>query len=371
MTKGREFVREFCNTFRTPLAVAAFVASTFSAAVGPAMANESYALQYASYISENAPQSRAFSWWADEVEKRTGGRVKVDLFFASSLLKATDMLRGVADGRAQIGYVANPYFPAELPLSSVAGVPFVTSNTEAQMRTFYELYDRNTAFRDEWQSNGVHVLFFNLLSANVIGSSQPITDLEGLENQSIRGVGYVNQVLDLLKANPVAIAAPEIYEALLRGTIDGYSGIPYGLIPALKLQEVAPHTLSLGTGTFAFTATAMDKDLWDEMPEDIQLILTEVSREYMDVAVEMFIEAESKVCAQIKEAGGKVRLLSEGDNTKLREVIGTQISDLWIEQTRRSGADSVAFFEDYTQTLARYDAEATYVPGAEVCASTN
>ena len=282
---------------RTTLAASMFVAA-LAGVSSAAQAKETYTLQYATYLNDAAPQARALKWWADEVEKRTEGAVKVEMFLSSSLLKPTEMLRGVADGRAQMAYIANPYFPGELPLSSVAGVPFVTSNTEAQMRTFYELYQRNDAYRSEWESNGIHILFFNPLSENIVGMSDPVIGIDDLQGQSIRSVGYITQVLNILGANPVAIPAPEIYESVLRGTIDGYSGFPYALIPAFKFQEVAPHILALDTGNFAFSGTGITKDLWDEMPEDIQTILTEVGVEHMDVVIEMLAEVEAGVCDQ-------------------------------------------------------------------------
>ncbi|MEX0954991.1 MAG: C4-dicarboxylate TRAP transporter substrate-binding protein [Rhizobiaceae bacterium] len=334
----------------------------------PVSAQEPFTLQYASYIGESAAQSRAFEWWAEEVEKRTDGRVKVELFYQGSLLAATDVLRGVADGRAQLGYVANAYHPAELPLSSVVGVPFVTSNAEAQMRTFYELYQRNESFRAEWENQGVHVLFFNPLSENIVGMRDPIDGLGDIEGKSIRGLGYVNQVLEIVGANPVAIAAPEIYEALLRGTLDGYSGFAFEVVTALKLHEVAPHTTTLGTGNYAFTVTPITKSLWDEMPDDIKRIMTEVSVEYMDKVTEFLVETEDDVCAAIKESGGSVRLLPGEDIANVGEMVGDRINQLWIEDATARDVDAAAFFDDYTETLARHEAEVDYVSGVKRCA---
>ena len=146
----------------------------------PALAQKVYELQFASYIGAAAAQSRASEWWAKEVERRTSGRVKVKFFYQGALLPATDILKGIGDGRADLGYVANAYHPAELPLSSVVGVPFVTSNAEAQMHTFTELYERNTAFRNEWERQGVHVLFFHPLSENIVGMRKPANTVADL-----------------------------------------------------------------------------------------------------------------------------------------------------------------------------------------------
>ncbi|MEX2373113.1 MAG: hypothetical protein WD800_04865, partial [Dehalococcoidia bacterium] len=63
--------------------------------VPSAFAQETYNLQFASYIGQGAAQSKAQEWWADEIEKRTDGRVTIEFFYQGSLLPATDILRGV------------------------------------------------------------------------------------------------------------------------------------------------------------------------------------------------------------------------------------------------------------------------------------
>ncbi len=352
------------NTFTAGLLAAT---ATVMAGVTAASAAD-YNLQFASYIGQNAAQSRAQEWWASEIEKRTDGRVDIEFFYQGSLLPATDILQGVSDGRASLGYVANAYHPAELPLSSIVGVPFMTSNAEAQMRTFSELYERNEAFRAEWESKGVHVLFFNPLSENIVGMRADNTTLEGMKGKSIRGLGYVNQVLQAIGANPVAITSAEIYEALLRGTLDGYSGFAFEVVTALKLHEVAPYTFATGTGNYVFAATPITKSLWDEMPDDIKGVITEVSAEYTTKVIEILTETEDEVCRTIKESGGSVSVLTDEEIETIKTAVGTSIEDQWVAEASGRGAPAAEFLEDYKATLARHEAEATYVSGVKRCA---
>lgn len=327
-----------------------------------------YNLKFASYIGKNAAQSRAQEWWGQEVEKRTNGRVKVKFFYQGALLPAADIMKGVADGRAELGYVANAYHPAELPLSSIVGVPFMTSNAEAQMRTFSELYERNEAFKKEWESQGVHVLFFNPLSENIVGMREPVAHVSDLKGKTIRGLGYINQVLGIIGANPVAIAAPEIYEALQRATIDGYSGFAFEVVTALKLNEVAPHTVATGTGNYVFAATPITKSTWDSMPDDLKQILTEVSKDYTIKVMDILRQTEDEVCAAIKAAGGTVSVLPQEDIDAIRSEVGETINEKWIADASARTADPAAFLADYRETLAKYEKEATYVSGVKRCA---
>src|SRR5215208_2810822 len=183
MTSGTNILRRYIGV--------AAVALVFALAT-PVLAQQTYNLKLASYIGKGAAQSKAIEWWADEVEKRSNGRVKIRIFYQGALLPAADIMRGIAEGRADLGYMANAYHPAELPLSSVVGVPFITSNAEAQMRTFQHLYENNEAFRSEWEKQGLHVLFFHPLSENIVGMREPVKSVADFKGKSIRGLGYIN-----------------------------------------------------------------------------------------------------------------------------------------------------------------------------------
>jgi len=364
----RAFVKRLLARNPAAKLTALLGAAAILGAAWPADAQQTYRFRFASYIGKGAAQSQASEWWTQELERRTEGRIRVQFFYQGALLPATDILRGIADGRADLGYVANAYHPAELPLSSVVGLPFVTSNAEAQARTFAELYKRNDAYRAEWEKQGVHVLLVHPLSENILGMRQPTADVAALKGKRIRGLGYINQVLQIVGANPVAIAATEVYEALQRGTIDGYSGYAFEVVTALKLHEVAPHTIGTGTGNYVFAVTPITKSTWDRMPADLKTIVTEVSDQYISKFAEFLVASENEVCAAIKKAGGTVTVFADADVAKLKTEIGDQIHKLWVRDASARGAAAEPFLADYLATLKKYEAQSTYVPGVKRCA---
>lgn len=353
-----------CGVRAAALAVACALVGLASTA---ADAQQTYRFRFASYIGKAAAQSQATEWWAQEIDGRSSGRIKIQFFYQASLLPAADTLRGIAEKRADLGYMANAYHPAELPLSSVVGIPFMTSNADAQARTFAELYRRNAAFRQEWEKQGVHVLLFHPLSENILGMREPVRDVAGLKGKRIRGLGYINQVLSIIGANPVAIAAPEVYEALQRRTIDGYSGYAFEVVTALKLNEVAPYTIGTGTGNYVFAATPIALSTWNSMPADLKTIMTEVSDQYVDKFVEFLTKAEDDVCAAIKKSGGTVTVFPDQEIDKMKAQIGDQIQKLWTKDTAARGAAAEPFLADYLATLRKYEARSKYVSGVKRC----
>ena len=58
-------------------------------------------LRLADTVPEKSFYGELHKWWAQEVEKRTGGKLKIQIFWMESLVKWKDMLEGVQSGRSE------------------------------------------------------------------------------------------------------------------------------------------------------------------------------------------------------------------------------------------------------------------------------
>jgi len=341
-----------------------------SSDTGSAAGGETYELKFASYNVPTAAESVTSKAWAKDIEEATDGRVKIEFFYQEALLTGAETLPGVADGRADMGYIAGAYYPAELPLSNVAGIPFLTENAEAQGRTFKDLYENNDALREEWESLGVKVVTWAPVPPNIVAMKEPTDGLEDLEGKKIRGYGYVSQALEMAGASAVGISQSEVYEALQRGVLDGTSGASLDIAADRDYQEVAPHFVDVNFGNYAVTANIINKELWDSFPEDIKSAFTEASEGYMDMYLENLAELEVASCDELLEAGGDVTLLEDSETAAWQKEAGPAIQEIWANDVRatKPDADTEAFFEAYTSTLEQYEAESEYVPAMERCA---
>lgn len=337
---------------------------------GGAAGGDSYDLKFASYNVPTAAEAVASKEWAKDVEEATDGRVSIEFFYQEALLSGAETLPGVADGRADMGYIAGAYYPAELPLSNVAGVPFVTENAEAQGRAFTDLYQNNDALRQEWESLGVHVVTWAPVPPNIVAMKEPADSLDDLEGKKIRGYGYVSEALDIAGASAVGISQSEVYEALQRGVLDGTSGASLDIAADRDYQEVAPHYMDINFGNYAVTANIINLQTWESMPEDIRQAITDVSEGYLDRYLESLAELEVKACDELLDAGGDVTILDEADTAEWRDEAGPAIREVWAKDVAASNpdVDTDAFFEDYTSTLEQYEADSEYESAMKRCA---
>lgn len=340
--------------------------SSATEAESEARSEETHEFVFASYVSPGLSSSVGFSQWAEEIDERTDGRFKVkDFLWSEALLKAAEITPGVADGRADIGFMSPLYHPAELPLSNVVTIPFVTDNAAAQAWTLYDMYREYDAYREEWHKQGVHLLRIAPVGQNIIGSKFPVDGVEDLSGKRIRGIGYVEQALKAVGANPVSIAQPEVYEALERGVLDATSGVTLDIATDFKYHEVTTHFIDTGFGQYGVTADVMNLEKWEALPEDIRQIIEDYSREAMENALQLLEDAEAKACDTILEKGVTVQLLPEEQVEDWKNQISEQAHSDWLA---KAGEPGEAFYEEYIQRLNEHEESSDYTPGIQACA---
>lgn len=326
---------------------------------------------YSSIVPENTALSTSFKAWVDEVTGKAPGDVSFEGFYGGALLAAGDELKGLQDGRADLAYLADPYYPNQLPLWSVAGVPFVTSNVEAQVRALDELYDTNEDFRGGFERNGVHVLFFLPVASTTLVTKQPVQAVADLNGLRVRSVGLMGEALSAAGAQVVSMAATETYESLQRGTIDANSATTFDVLAGQKLYEVAKNVTQTGLGNYASAAVVMSKSKWDSLDDETQKVMTDAATVAMDTSFEKLREAEDAACKAITGAGGTVSVLPEAEQAKWKAQVGDSIVDKWRQAAAAQNvpAETVdAFYDQYVAALDKHSAS-DYEDGMARCAN--
>jgi len=342
--------------------------STSTGAEGAA-SGESYSWQYANYLPPKSSFSTGIARYFDAVGAESN--IEIEEFYQEALLSATDILAGVSQGRADLGFTIALYHPGELPLSQIVGVPFQTSDAEAQVRAMNDLYESNDAFRSEWEAQGVHVLSFVPLAPTMVATAEPLEGYDDLSGKKIRAVGLLSQAMKAAGVNPVALPAPEVYESVERGVIEGFTSYPFDVAVANSLNEVAPYMTDPGSGLYNLGALIITKSLWDGLDEETKTLLTEQVDEYVPNAIELLAEEEKKQCDVFLEAGGTASVFPEQDVKKFESAVGDSVINAWREQAVKAGVDegdADTFLKDYQAALSEQTESSSYVPGLVACA---
>jgi hypothetical protein len=73
-------------------------------------------LKVSAYYASGSFMGKLYQVWAEDLAKRTNGRVKADFFWMDSLVKQQDMLPGLKTKMTDAGNLSSTYFPSNFPL---------------------------------------------------------------------------------------------------------------------------------------------------------------------------------------------------------------------------------------------------------------
>ncbi len=211
----------------------------------------------------------------EDVKKRTGGKVEFEYYPAEQLGKGKDLLSLTQSGVVDIGLVVPSYVSEKMPLSAVAELPGVYSSSCQGTLALHNLVTTGDLNKHEFAPNGVRVLITHAFPPFQAFSTKPYTSLKSFEGQKLRTLGLATDLtIKKLGGVPIRMSAPEINEAISRGTIDGgilgvATVVTYGLVPYLKS---ATYGESLG-GTIV--TYAISDANWKKLPADVQKAFVE------------------------------------------------------------------------------------------------
>ncbi|MCE8022086.1 TRAP transporter substrate-binding protein [Halomonas sp. MCCC 1A11036] len=233
-------------------------------------------LNYAFFAPAQTFPAIQMERWAEEVERRTDGRVSVNTFPGGTLLTAGNMYDGVQSGVADIGLSATSYEPARFPLLNLVGnLTGIEVDSTVASQVVYDLIREFPA--DQLGLEEFKVVTAFTSEPGYLHSRTPVRFLEELQGQEIRVPGDSTEVLRTLGGVPVGLSQAETGEALQSGVVDGYVGSRETLMDlqyARSVQYVTDYPLT----NVVFVA-AMNRQRWESLPEDVQRVIDELGAE--------------------------------------------------------------------------------------------
>ncbi|MZR31631.1 hypothetical protein GQE98_13400 [Sneathiella sp. DP05] len=318
-----------------------------------------YYLRYSELGPPRGARAESLKWWASEIEERTNGEVKIEFFWSQALSKGKETLRAVSTGLADAGTIMGPYNPAEMPVWNYGNIPFVAGDIWVTLRTWQDLQTTMPELSDEMKRNGIHALANFTTGPSEIVSNFEIKSSADLDGKKIRATAGFIPLLKNLGAIPVNLGHSEIYQAMDRGTVD--AGATYMFATrSYKFYEVADYVTEVNMGQVVGYGAGINLKLWNEMPDNIKKIMTEVSEEFVEHYSKALIEDNASARAELlKGIDGKVMkitTLDEEERAKWRAAAEELVVE-WKERTDAKGIDSQSVIDQYNATFAKYQKE--------------
>ncbi len=248
-------------------------------ASAPGKCANSVSLNYSTFFPATHAHSILMNQWGEEIEKRTKGAVKVNLFPGGTLTPPDQCYDGVVKGISDVGMSVVSYTMGRFPLTEVVDLPLgYTSGVQASRlaNAYYEKF-KPKEFDD------VKMMYMHAYGPGIVHTARtPVKTLEDLKGLKIRCSGTSAKVVRALGAAPVAMPQPEVYDALQKGIVNGVV-CPIEALIGFKLAEVTKYTtLNYGSSYSLAFFVAMNKKKWDSLPKGTQEIIEQINKEWID-----------------------------------------------------------------------------------------
>jgi TRAP-type transport system periplasmic protein len=158
--------------------------------------------------------------FADDVDKATGGKLKITVHPNASLFKAPEIKRAVQGGQAQIGEILLVNFQNEWQIFGADGLPFLADSYDAAARLWRvqkPMVDKKLA------EQGMMVLYAVPWPPQGIYVKKPINSAADLKGVKWRAYSPATaRIAELVGAQPVTVQAAELSQAMATGVVESY-----------------------------------------------------------------------------------------------------------------------------------------------------
>jgi len=156
--------------------------------------------------------------FVSDVEKASGGKLKITVHANASLFKAPEIKRAVQGGQAQIGEILLSGYSNEDPIFGVDSVPFLATSY-ADARKLWLASKKAT--EDRFAKQGMMILYTVPWPPQGIYSSKPLQSIADMKGLKMRAYNpYTARIAELAGAQPVTIQVAELAQAFATGAVN-------------------------------------------------------------------------------------------------------------------------------------------------------
>jgi TRAP-type transport system periplasmic protein len=289
-------------------------------------------------LNENSNQGRAVKLFASEVERLSGGKMKVRAVGAAALGPDVQMQQALIGGAQEMMVGSTATLAGITPQMALWDTPFLFNSAQEAdavldgpigAKVMATLEPKGLVGLVYWE-NG----FRNLTNSK--RAVQKLEDLDGIKLRVMQNNVFLES-FKTLGANAVPMPFSELFSALETKTVDGQEN-PFNTILSSKFFEVQKF-LTVTNHVYSPWIVLVSKKWWDGLSKDEQKVLRDAAVASRAFERKDTREEAAKAVADLKAKGMQVNELPAAEVTRMRDrltrvnaSIGAQVGmDLWNE----------------------------------------
>ena len=256
-----------------------------------------FVFRYSNEQPKDALRSQSMVFFKEQLEERTNGRIKVELFFGGVIGNERELMDFVLTGVLQ--GTRGGFFADANPKFILFTLPFLVDDWDQAQRLVQSDFTRK--INEGARERGFHVPATGISQGfrAHTNSKRPIQhpdDLKGLKMRVPSQEVYV-QTSKAFGANPQELPYGEVYQALQTGVVDGQDNAPSNIWD-YKIHEVSKY-LTITNYATGPDPLMVNLEWYESLPRDLRDIFDGVSRETMEFSDRINREKEAEYIEKI------------------------------------------------------------------------
>ncbi len=281
-------------------------------------------------LNEVSNQGRATKLFAQEVEKASGGKMKVRAIGAAALGSDVQMQQALIGGAQEMMVGSTATLVGITKEMAIWDTPFLFNNAKEADAVLDGPVGQKVM--DKLQEKGlVGLVYWENGFRNLTNSKRPVAKLEDMNGIKLR-VMQNNVFLESFKtlgANAVPLPFSELFTALETHTVDGQEN-PYNTIVSSKFYEVQKY-LTVTNHVYSPWIVLVSKKYWDTLSPAEQKVLRDAAKKSRDFERQDTREEANKALADLKAKGMQINELPAAEVGRMREKLAAVNAGIAVE----------------------------------------
>lgn len=281
---------------------------------------ESYVFRYAENQPQDYPTTKGAYKFAEIVEEKTDGRIKVEVYYGAQLGDEKSVLEQMQFGAIDFARVSLSPLSEFAPALNVLQMPYLYDNGEHMWKVldgeigdeFLKTVEAASLYALSWYDAGARSFY------NTEKEIHTLEDMKGL-NIRVQESALMMGIVSALGANPTPMTYSEVYSGLQTGVIQGAEN-NWPSYESTSHYEVAKYFV-LDEHTRVPELQVISKMTMDKLSKDDQKIIREAAIESALYERELWAEREKASEEKVRAGGAIITELSAEEKVKFQEAV--------------------------------------------------
>lgn len=333
----------------------AFLGLFLLGAFTPADAQKVFRMKIQSAYPRGDLSMELLKEFADDVDKKTKGGVKISVFADPELVPAEQLFEATQKGTLDMIHAVGAMWAGIIPVAEVEfGLPFAYNigtdivKSGAKVRQLF--YDKGLIklLRQEYGKQGLYYLDMHSYGEMFLLSTKSIVSCDDFKGLKIRAEGSWAPYFDALGARGTYISGVEAYMGLKLKTIDA-SIWDVSAVTGLNWHEVAPYWVKGAANDAVIGQILVNMKSWQALPPEFQKAVTEAAERYYHRLLEIYVGEMKKVDDLVKQKKLTITKLNQDCYKKCEEAANKVMAE--VSKSNEVAAKAIVLIQEWRKTL--------------------